>query len=581
VCQTPGSNSKEAVPICSSTFRSPRFSHLTRIASVLAAVFTLVVVSQTTLAQEPAAAVEPPVTAGAASFGYWAPEFRELHIRIPLVVGAIGGEEEFRPSNVQVNGERVSYSYWYFDGVTFDYHPMKQVSRKKIEVFIAYPWKGEQEYTVKLAYSYGGKAGSKEIKGRAPKGGVWAASDGGNFGFTVREEAGLKRQNEPVEFDVTLPANRFDNPVETVRATLMTRPGEFQEIPSQVYNAQMSNAASKDGEARTVRFRVLVQLSLPARGDAIVFLWHCPGERKRSFTPLVKVEGGAVGGTIETEQFKIKLDDKSGQLLTWEDKTLKTVFDCLEPSGTPPYLRAMHYTPDAYRPGASWSHVEDWVQPPSQETRGLLFYETVRLGAMPGVPELETRATYRFYAGRPDVRYSSVMRVVKEVDVRAFRNGGMIQRAGRFTHVAWPRQDGSIKRVPVTALDGNDTGSPPIGRMDASTPWVAFYNPTTKIGLAVITMNQSYFETGGGQPNRSNSMYYVSFYRGKFLYTLRALNINYSANIRTMPSPMSVGTTAYEEMAFLPFSVTGNEDQQFAPVVRMRKELLSPLVIVP
>jgi hypothetical protein len=524
------------------------------------------------------------VTAGAPTFGYWAPELRELHLRIPLQAHPLGGDELFRPSGVTVNGERVAYAYWYFDGVTYDYAAMPHASRDKIEVFAAYPWHGGQEYKVKLTYDYGGKDGEVTVNARAPQGGVWAESDGGNFGFQVREEAGLARINEPVEFDITQPAARFTDPSDTVRATIMPRPGVFEEIPCQVYDVSPSHTASegKEGEPRTVRFRAVVQLSLAPHGETIVFLWHSGEVRdKARFPEGVHVEGGPIGGTVETPRYKIKLDDKSGQLFTWEDKLLKTVFDCLEPSLNPPALRAMHYTPDVYRPGVPWSHADDWNHPESHEVRGPLFYETVRLGPMPGAPEMETRATYRFYANRPEVRTSSVMRVVKDVDVAAFRNGGLIQRAGRFTDVAWPRQDGTIVRVPVSALGGNDTGSPAIGRMAWSTPWVAFYNPQTKIGLAVITVNESYFTTGSGQPNRSNGMYYVSFYRGKFLYTLRALNINYSANIRTQASPMSAGTTAYEEMAFLPFTFAKTDAHQFQPVEDLRQEMLNPLVVVP
>lgn len=525
---------------------------------------------------------EPAVSAGAPTFGYWAPELRELHLRIPLQARPIGGEELFRPAGVTVNGERVAYSYWYFNGVTHDYIDMPHASRDKIEVFAAYPWKGGQECAIKLAYNYGGQDGEIAITAKAPQGGLWTESDGGNYGFQVREEAGLARTNEPVEFDITLPAARFANPGDSIRATVMPRPGVFEEIPCQIYVVSPSLGEVNKGEAASIRFRAVVQLSLAPRAQTTVFLWHSSKVRDRErFATGVRVEGGAIGGTVETARFKIKLDDKSGQLYTWEDKNLKVLFDCWEPGAKPPALRAMHYTPDVFRPGVAWSHADDWQQPESQEVRGPLFYETMRRGPMPGAPEIESRATYRFYANRPEVRSSSVMRVIKDVDIKAFRNGGMIQRAGRFTHAAWPRQDGSVVRVPVSALGGNDTGAPPVGRMPWNTPWVVFYNQQSKIGIAVITANQSYFEVGGGQPNRSNGMYYVSLYRDKYLYTLRALNINYSANIRTQISAMNAGTTAYEEMAFLPFTFSSEDKRQFDPVETLHRELLNPLVIVP
>src|SRR5687767_9703819 len=135
---------------------------LLRVAPLFIAAFLLFTVSSLpprALAQAPAA--QPPaitqipdaprVTAGAPGFGYWAPELRELHLRIPLQARAIGGDELFRPSGVTVNGQRVSYAYWYFDGVTHDYADMRHASRSKIEVYAAYPWRGGQEYAVKLS----------------------------------------------------------------------------------------------------------------------------------------------------------------------------------------------------------------------------------------------------------------------------------------------------------------------------------------------------------------------------------------------------------------------------------------------
>ena len=102
--------------------------------------------------------------------------------------------------------------------------------------------------------------------------------------------------------------------------------------------------------------------------------------------PGVKVEGAALGGTVENSFYKIKLDDKSGQLLNWEDKRLKGFF---EGWGEPGAMHPMHYTPDVYRAGSPWSHAEDWKQPEAHEIRGPLFYESTRLGPMPGAPELE------------------------------------------------------------------------------------------------------------------------------------------------------------------------------------------------
>lgn len=528
------------------------------------------------------AQVDERVAIGAPSFGYWSPELHEMHIRVPLQIRPVGGDELFKPTGVFINGERARYAYWYFNGSTYDYADIRQAGGKKVEVFAAFAWRAGQKYTLRLTYSYAGKDGEGSIAATSPaQGGVWAPSDGANSAFLVREEAGIARRNEPVETQITVPTALFPKPAETVRATVMTRPGVFEEIPCQIYGVDYSLSKTADGTPQFVSFRAAVQLSVAPKGQTTVFLWNCPGTRPANAPPPVRLEGAALGGTVENQFYKIELDSESGQLLDWNDKRLGFTFDFLEKRDNPPKRHDMHYTPDVYRAGSAWSHVGDWKKPEAHELRGPIFCETIRLGEMPGAPELASRVTYRFYANRPEVRSSSAMRVVKDVDVLAFRNGGMIQSNDHFTHAAWPQQDGSIVRQPLAALVGNDTGSPPAGRMSWNTPWVAFYNAQTHRGLALVTTNLSYFNEGAQYPNQSNPMYYVSFYRGAFLYTIRALNINYSANIRSYVSPMRAGTTTYEETAMLPFTFAREDASQFQPVEALRREILNPLIVVP
>jgi len=529
------------------------------------------------------AQVDDRVQAGAPTFGYYAPELHELHLRVPVQIRAIGGEEKFRPNGVFINGQPVRYAYWYFNGTTHDYADMPHAGGQKVEVFAAYPWRAGEQYSVRLAYTYGDKEGEQTTAARAPlTGGVWAQSDGANYGFLIREEAGIARRNEPVELDLTVPARLFPKPQETVRAAIMTRPGVFEEIPAQVYGVDYSAAKTDDGAARFVRFRTTVQLSIEPKKEVLVFLWNSAAPRAVSTAgAAINFTGGALGGSVENEFYKIDLDAESGQMMAWRDKRLDFTFDWMENRENPPRRLAMQYTPDVYRAGSPWSHSSDWKKPEAHELRGPVFAETLRLGPMPGAPELASRVTYRFFAKRPEVRVSSVMRVVKDVDVLAFRNGGMIQTGTSFTHAAWPRQDGSINRVPIASLLGNDTGSPSVGRMPWTTPWVAFYDVRSGRALALMTTNLSVFNEGQYSPNMSNAMYYVSFYRGAFLYTIRALNINYSANIRSYLSPMRAGTVTSEEFTLLPFTFKGENQNQFQPVENLRRELLNPLIVVP
>jgi len=517
------------------------------------------------------------------SFGYWAPELRELHVRLPIQAVPVGGEEPFKPLQVLLDGTKPRYAFWYVDGTAYAYWWVKQASQRRLELFVPLPWRPGQRHQLRVAYNYCGRDQEQTVAIRTPlSGGAWQESDGGNYGFLVREEAGLARRNEPVEFDLTVEADLFAQPEQAVRATIMTAPGAFQEIPCQVYNVQHCAAKGTYTSIPLVRFRAAVQLSLQPYQEALVILWHCPRRpaRREQESP-VRLRGGALGGRIENEHYMIEIEPRSGQLMQWHDKRTGVCFGYQRDPAEARSRSTMNYTPDVYRIGANWAHADDWVRPQSQVLHGPVFCETARWAPMRDVPEVTARVTYRFYAGRPEVRLSSVTRILKDIDVLGFRNGGMIQSPQLYTHVAWPRQDGRIVRLPIQNCYGNDTGAPPPARAPLSTPWVAFYHSERHYGLALVSLNASYFHEGPRQPNLSNAQRYVSLWNGRFLYTVRAMNFTYCSGIRSYHTPMDAGTVAYEEVALLPFTFQCEDQAQFEAVEALRRQMLKPLVVVP
>ena len=518
-----------------------------------------------------------------AEYGYWAPEIRELYVRVPVQADPVGGDEPFAASGVTVDGVPVEYSFWYFDGATFDYEAIRQASRKKIEVFIPVAWRAGDKHEIGLRYTYAGKPGEQKQVIPAPAtGGAWKESAGGNQAFRVREEAGLARHNEPVEFDVAMADTVFPDPENAVRATVMRSPGVFEEIPCQVYDVERSEPDHHFAQRASIRFRATVQLSVPAKSEALIHLWNCPGQKPAAGPAPVSLQGGARGGTVENAFYAIHLDPQSGQMLRWEDKRLKTTFAYIDARPVvKDSLTVMHRTPDLFRVGAPWSHALEWTNPATRVISGPLFCETIRWGPMPAAPEVQGRVTYRFLAGRPEMRMSSVLRVVQDVRVMAFRNGNMSFSPDLFTDVAWPRQDGSYVRLPIGKALGNDMGAPPPARFPVDTPWMVFYNRDTRIAMALITTKLAYFSEGADHPNQSRAHTYASLYRDDFLYTIRSLNQTYCAATRTYVVPMHAGTVAYEETAFFPFTFDAQDNRQFRAVEDLRREMLNPLVIVP
>ena len=516
-----------------------------------------------------------------ADFGYWAPELRELHVHLPLEALPGGGEDKFRPLAVLVDGKKPRYVFWYVDATAYAYQWVEPASRRKLELFIPLPWRPGDEHEIALSYTYDGRDQEQTVAVRPPaQGGVWEASDGGNYALMVREMAGIARQNEPVEFDVTVECDMFPDPSRAVRATVMSAPGEFREIPCQVCDAERSAPKGTYTSIPLVRFRTAVQLSLGAREEALVHLWHCPRARAQS-QDGVRLEGGAMGGTVENELYRIKLESKSGQLLAWHDKGTGVDFRYEADADNPGSRAAMNYTPDIYAIGVNWSHSDDWRGPEASELIGPVFCETTRRGPMHQVPQVQTRVTYRFYAGRREVRMSSVMRLLEDINVLGLRNCGMIQSRRLHTHAAWPLQDGTVVRLSAEECLGNDTGAPPRARMPLDTPWLAFYHRDRGYGLALICTNAAYFNEGAHHPNLSGAHRYVSLYNDRFLYTVRSMIFTYCSGIRSYHTPMHAGTVAYEEVAMLPFTFEREDEEQFSQVKALQREMLNPLVVVP
>lgn len=54
----------------------------------------------------------------------------------------------------------------------------------------------------------------------------------------------------------------------------------------------------------------------------------------------------------------------------------------------------------------------------------------------------------------------------------------------------------------------------------------------------------------------------------------------YSANVRSHPTPLEAGTTLYEDVAYLPFAFSGEDEGQFKAVWAIHRELKNLLVIV-
>jgi len=518
---------------------------------------------------------------GKAEYGYYAPQIHEMYLKLPVTVDPVGEDEAFFPNAVQIDGKRAPYVYFYFNGTTVDFSAAHHVSKGKIELFVPVHWRANESHEVALQYSLNDQKGEEKVTLPTPKtGGAWEGTTD-NIAFLVREEAGLKRVNEPVDFDLTVEQDRFPEPEKRIRATVMTAPGVFTEIPCQVYDVQpVTQEQGMYSHTPLFRFRAIVELNMKPKSQALVHLWTCP-PREAPAGPI-KLDGGALGGTVSNDAYEIKLDDTCGQFFSWIDKRLGVKFEYKDTRpGVVGQQAVIHRTPDLYRANKSWTHALDWKAPANRVVTGPVMVETVRWGEMPWVPEAFSKVDYRFYANRPEIRAASSMRIVKDIEALGVRMGGFILTPSLFTDIAWPEQDGTIRRCTVPDALGNDMGAPPQSRFPVNTPWVVVYNKEKKYGFALITVNYSYFSDGPGSANESRSQSYISNYRGYGVYSIRSATQTYCAYYRSYHTPIEAGTTMYEDVAYLPFSYKDEGKHQFDAVWALLKEMRNPLVIVP
>lgn len=520
------------------------------------------------------------VRIGQAEYAYHSPRIHEMHLRLPVTVDAEGGDEKFVPSAVEIDGRKAAYFYFCFDGASVDYEPHPgRASDGKIELFVPIHWRAGERHDVALNYSLNGKPGRATVSLPTPeKGGAWADSTD-NIALVVREEAGLARVQEPVDVDFTVEQERFPDPERRLRATVMTAAGAFTEIPCQVYDVKPLAAAPYGGGSNTAlqRFRVVMPLTLQPKADAVVHLWAGPPRDKPADSGL-RLDGNSLGGVVRNAAYRVELEPTCGQIVAWLDTRLDVRFE-LQRKDMVGQGAVIHRTPDLFRPDRQWSHALDWTAPEHRAVAGPVMVETTRRGEMPWIPEAVGKVQYRFFAGRPEVRATSSLRVTKDIEGMAVRNGNFCFSIDLFTHAAWPEAGGSVRRMPIGEALGDDTGAPPQACFPVSTPWVAVYHRDRKYGFAIVTADHAYFSEGQGHANDTRARSYVSNYRNRFLYTIRAATQTYRANIRSFPTLIEAGTTLYENVAYLPFAFTGEDERQFDPVWSLQRELKNPLVI--
>ena len=541
------------------------------------------------------------------SFAQWAPEMHELHLRLDIKANKPVGDDALKVHRATINGRPPAYSITYAGGGSHDYFPAPAISETGASIFLPYTWRSGEQCAVSLQVAYGGADHTLTVDVQAPpSGGAWRDASLG-LSFRVKEASDIGRIREPVTFDVALAGRRSRDPASTMRATRQNEGGDHHEIPVQIHDIRHTGngAGDDDGEGAatggsSVSFAATVQLTMDPGEETTIILWQITrdetpapiaGAADEDDAPATwRFEGQATGGVAFNEDATVRFGPKSGQLLSYESLSMDHTFDALNAEGEGSGFEGMIYQPDLYAIGHSWSHASDWNPPPHHLVAiGPVFMQTSRWGEMPDVPAAKAAIDYTLFRGRSEVHIRTSLSLDEDLNVYAIRNGGMIAAADAYTHVVWPTQDGQIIVLPAPDTPGNDMGAPPRGRLPLDTPWYAFINKDTGIGIAMIFRNAAWFNTGPHRTHQADGHLYMSLYRNRFLYATRAWTITYQANIRSRPTRLRAGDTMYEQSVLLPFRFNSQLDitnepatsEALRPVTRLRHQLLNPLIVRP
>ena len=213
---------------------------------------------------------------------------------------------------------------------------------------------------------------------------------------------------------------------------------------------------------------------------------------------------------------------------------------------------AMHWAPNFSKTnGNGYFNMEDF--PLSSENTietGLYQIKKDRSGRTDTIPEIYVEGKYTFLAGLPYFFFESTMTVEQEVSLKLLRNDEMTMDS-LFTHVAYPRKDGMVTRLPLydSELDSLETNPIP-----DDSGFVAFYNTNFGYGLASIRLEYDNTNSEGNPSPLFNPHTKISKSQGNGRYWNRVL----IDSATTVPE----GSRYHEINAYLVFEVDQAEPEK-------------------
>jgi len=442
---------------------------------------------------------------------------------------------------------------------------------ERARIRASYSWKNGAQYTVEVTAESAEDKHSASAKATAPsRGGYWDAAWKGYKVLNVVEEAGLDRENEPVELRLNFLADQMRDPRKELRLVAMEA-GSYREVPFQILETSSVDVEGED-YPDTVACRLLFYASVPANStrNYIVFYDNADASVPATQSSELKVGAEALGLTIDNPYYNVTLAKQSGQI----DGILikQGVEQQLSHHGN-----AIHWNPGCFSPPRPWGHTYDWNPPEGKsEIRGPLVYVLKRWGCLPKLPEVWVSVTYTFYEHTPYILMSSTIDIRDDIDVLALRNDEMVFEPQLFSDLGWRDEQEAVHTVPLGQDPALETGYTAV--LPADTPWLCFFAQDGGYGFGSLRLAYGSASTTEAAAVKYNEGTFVTAPNDALVYWYRALVYHFfpTAPVQ-MFSKVNAGSVYHETNAYLPFPLGKDPGDLLEPVNEAYEKLTHPL----
>ena len=495
---------------------------------------------------------------------------------------------------VRVNGVDSDSYYVFVDGfshVQSGWITQKAGSASNVVLVTRSLWHDSESTSIDVEISASGEGGAariikKSFAAQAP------ASGGGPVGWrryqsvVLSEPTGLARENEPVEFSLTVRAEDCADLERELRLFVVDAAShELIPVPVQTYNPKQfagtppgtSNANYLQHPSRSLEGVFLASVGAKS-ARTYVFVYDNPGAE----TPVAPstdlfVNGPALGATVENQFFVVKLDDRCGQVASFDMKGRKKKV----PRLTNSYSYAVHWNPDSFSDNGLWGHTFGW-NPPEQTivpARGPLMFRVTNRGRMPdSTPQVFASVTYSFYAHTPYVKVTTITEVRDPLNADAIRNGEIVLDSHLVSHFVWKEKSGQLHTI--RTVHGPNWQDEWATRVDQDVPWLAMTKEKDDYGIGEVIESSLSFnsERGAATTHRpAFYLYYHHFWRLPVTYFTRGWVYPFSDYQRGPILPVDPGSTYVEKMAFVPFYLHKGRSR-YAEIEAVSAALKNPLI---